>query len=324
MAGHPRRAERHAVTAWRDRGFWLRIVALLVLLVGLWLPPITVSRPVYTVVAVLDVTMSMTVRDQSVDGAPASRIAMEKQAARALLSQLPCGSRFGLAIFVERQPFLLFEPVESCDNFSALDEEIGQVDWRMGWDSESHIAQVLLESLRMTRKLGADLVFMTDGQETPPLSWDGAPDFSGNRGTIRGLVLGVGGKTFSPIPKYSTYGREIGFYKAGDVPSETAGLFRGHEHLSAVDEPHLRALAADTGLEYRHLDSPADVFAAYREQARPLIRSERTSLRWMAGCLALLFTLAAMLPRHPAVVGTWSGSILPGCRRMADRVIGRA
>ena len=285
------------MTAWRDRGFWLRAAALLVLLVGLSLPPVIVARPVYTVVAVLDITLSMNVRDQSVDGAQASRIAMEKRAARALLAALPCGSRFGLAVFVERQPFLLFDPVEACENFSALDREIGTVDWRMGWDSESHIGEVLLASLRLTRRLGADLVFMTDGQETPPVSWDGAPDFSGVRGLVHGLVLGVGGRQFSPIPRYYTYGREVGVYKPGDVPSETAGLFRGREHLSAVDEPHLRALAADTGLGYRHLDRPADLFAAYREQARPQTRRDPAKLAWVAGCVALALALGASLPR---------------------------
>ena len=167
----------------------------------------------------------------------------------------------------------------------------------MGWDSESHIGEVLLASLRLARTLGADLVFMTDGQETPPVSWDGAPDFSGVSGTVRGLVVGVGGLRFSPIPKYDTYGREIGVYRAGDVPSETAGLFRGHEHLSAVDEPHLRSLAADTGLGYRHLDGERDMVEAYREQARPLMRRDQMKIGWLAGCLALLLTCAAMLPR---------------------------
>ena len=56
----------------------------------------------------------------------------------------------------------------------------------------------------MARKLGADLVFMTDGQETPPLSWEAAPDFSGVLGSLRGVVIGVGGRRFSPIPKYDS------------------------------------------------------------------------------------------------------------------------
>ena len=284
--------------AWRERGFLLRAGALLCLLAGAWLPPITIARPVYTVIAVLDITLSMNVRDQSIDGAAVSRIAIEKRATQDLLAHLPCGSRFGLAIFVERQPFLLFEPVEACENFSALADEITAIDWRMGWDSESHIGEALLASLRLVRHFGADLVFMTDGQETPPVSWDGAPDFTSVRGSARGLVLGVGGRTFSQIPKYDTYGREIGVYKAGDVPSETVGLFRGREHLSAVDEPHLSALAAQTGLEYRHLEGANDVFAAYRAQARPLVREQRMRLTWVAGCLATLLVLAAMLPRQ--------------------------
>ena len=287
--------------AWRDRGFLLRAGALLCLVAGLWLPPVTIARPVYTVIAVLDITLSMNVRDQFIDGAAVSRIAMEKRAMQDLLAHLPCGSRFGLAVFVERQPFLLFEPVEACENFSALDEEIKAVDWRMGWDSESHIGEALLASLRLVRHFGADLVFMTDGQETPPVSWDGAPDFTSVRGSARGVVLGVGGRAFSPIPKYDTYGREIGVYKAGDVPSETAGLFRGREHLSAVDEPHLAALAAETGLEYRHLDGANDVFAAYRAQARPLMREERVRLTWVSGCVAMLLALGAMLPRRLAL-----------------------
>ncbi len=289
------------MTAWRERGFLLRAACLLVLLAGLLAPPVAVLRPVFTVVAVLDITLSMNVRDQMLDGAPASRIAMEKRAAGQLLARLPCGSRFGLAIFVERQPFLLFEPVEACENFPALDAEVGAIDWRMGWDSESHISDALLGSLRLARHLGADLVFMTDGQETPPLAWEGAADFSGVRGAVHGLILGVGGAAFSPIPKYDTYGRETGTYRAGDVPSETAGLFRGREHLSAVDAPHLAGLAADTGLAYRHLDGPDGVFAAYSEQASPALRRERMRLGWVAGCLALPLALAAMLPPRAGI-----------------------
>ena len=138
---------------------------------------------------------------------------------------------------------------------------------------------------------------MTDGQETPPLSWDGAPDFSAVRNAAHGVIFGVGGREFSPIPKFDTYGREVGVYKAGDVPSETAGLFRGREHLSAVDEPHLRALATETGLAYAHLENGIDPFVAYRVAAQPIPRSEKISLRWLAGSAALLLAFATTLPR---------------------------
>jgi len=268
-----------------------RAAALVLLITSLFLPKFSALRAVYDVIAVLDITGSMNVRDQHLDGEAASRIAMEKRAVRRLLADLPCGSKLGLAVFVEKQPFLLFEPVETCENFSALDAEIAAVDWRMGWDSESHIAETLRAAIQMASPLGADLLFMTDGQETPPLSWGTPPDFSALSGTLHGVIEGVGGHDFVPIPKFDTSGRQIGIFKPGDVPSEQAGLFRGREHLSAVDEPHLRSLAASTGLAYAHLDGEAALMPAVRAHAVARMHPATIDLRWLPASAALLLLL---------------------------------
>jgi mxaL protein len=280
----------------KDWRFWLRCVALALLVTGLVIPPRKTARDVYKLVAVLDITGSMNVRDQRLDGADASRLAMEKRSIRRLLSRLPCGSRLGLAIFVEKQPFLLFEPVETCDNFSALDEEIAAIDWRMGWDSESHIAETLLASMKMTKGLNADLVFMTDGQETPPLWWNAAPDFSAVRGGLKGLIAGIGANTFSPIPKFDGYGRETGVFKPGDVPLEHDGMFRGREHLSALDEPHLRQLAASSGLDYMHLTEPDALLPALQQHATRRSEVSLINQSWMFASLALACLVACILP----------------------------
>ena len=275
----------------------LRTAALGVLLLAFAIPPVTIDRPVRDVVAVLDITGSMNVRDQHLDGIAVSRIAMEKRSVRTLLAALPCGSRLGLAVFVEGQPFLLFQPTETCANYPALNDEISAIDWRMGWDSESHIAESLLAAIRMATSLHADLVFMTDGQETPPMSWSAAPDFSRVRGTARGLVVGVGGHDFVPIPKYDPNGREIGVFKPGDVPSEKAGLFRGREHLSAVDEPHLQALAAQSGLAYQHLDGPDAMYAPLVREGVARLQPTRTALDWAPALVALGLLGAAQAGR---------------------------
>ena len=284
------------MTVLADPRFGLRCAALALLLAGLALPPLHVSRAVYDVVAVLDITGSMNVRDQYLRGAAVSRIAMEKQAVRRLLARLPCGSRLGLAVFVEKQPFLLFQPVETCENFSALDREVGDVDWRMGWDAESHIAETLIAAIPMAASLDADLVFMTDGQETPPLGWDSPPDFSHLRGRAHGVIEGVGGTAFAPIPKFDVNGREIGVFKPGDVPSEQTGLFRGREHLSAVDEPHLRGLASATGLAYRHLDGEDALFPTLTQHAERRAEPGTMPLGWACASLALLLLTAAAMP----------------------------
>jgi mxaL protein len=276
------------VSAWRDWRFRLGCAAFLLLLAGIVLPSMPVSRPIYDAIVVLDITGSMNVRDQTLDGAPATRLELEKRVTRRLLAALPCGSRLGVAIFVETRPFLLFEPVESCGNATPLDQEIAGIDWRMAWDGESHIAIGLHNAMLTAKALGADLIFMTDGQEVPPLWWTGAPNFDDVRGTAHGLIAGIGGLAFSPIPKFDFAGRQIGTWKPGEIPSERTGLFHGREHLSAVDEPHLQSLARQSGLAYLHVTDPGALLDAFARAVPRRSRPSVVDIRVVPAALALV------------------------------------
>jgi mxaL protein len=277
-------------------GFRLQACALLVLLSSFLFRPWHVARPIYELVAIMDITGSMNVRDQASGGAPATRLAAEKAALRAMLAALPCGSRLGLGIFVERRPLLLLEPIETCGNFGVLDAELGAIDWKMGWDSESHIAEGIANTLPLAGALGADMIFLTDGQEEPPLAWTAPPDFARVRGTAHGLVVGVGGYGFSPIPRFDRQGNEIGIWRRDDVPAEPIGIFHGHENMSAVDEPHLRDLARQSGLTYLHLTDPAGLFPAFAASVPPRLRASTIDLRFVAAALALLLLAGAASP----------------------------
>jgi len=276
------------VIALADRRFWLSGAALLLLLLTFVLPAVQAARPVYQVVAVLDITGSMNTRDQSADGRKISRIEMEKRALTSLIASLPCGSRLGVGIFVEERPLLLFEPVETCGNYAPLTASIEGIGWRMGWDSESHIAGGVRAAMVMARDLDADLVFMTDGQEMPPLSWSAPVDFGPVRGAAGGMLVGVGGTDFVPIPKFDHAGREIGVWKPGQVPSETGGIFKGHEYLTAVNEPHLRELATATGLSYFHLHQADDLFAQLQRALPRRTQQTVVDMRAVPAGLALL------------------------------------
>jgi len=284
------------VIAVRDRRFWCGLAALFLLLATFAVPRLRVSRAVYTVLAVLDITGSMNARDQTLAGEPVSRISMGKQALQQLLVSLPCGSRLGVGIFVEERPFLLFEPVETCGNYAPLSRAIAGIDWKMGWDSESHIAAGLRAGMVAARDLDANLIFLTDGQETPPLSWSAPVDFAPVRGTVDGLLVGIGGFNFVPIPKFDRTGREIGAWKAGEVPSETGGIFKGHEYLTAVDEPHLRALAKSTALVFVHLDSAGDVLAPLARAVPRRVRQTTLDIRWVPASFALLLLAFSAVP----------------------------
>jgi mxaL protein len=142
----------------------------------------------------------------------------------------------------------------------------------------------------------------------PPLAWSAPPTFSAVRGATGGLIIGVGGHDFVPIPKFDKFGREIGVWKAGEVPTETGGLFKGYEHLTAVDEPHLRSLAAETGLTYLHLDNADAIRAPLTRAATPMRRETELDLRAVPASLALVALLAASFGsrrrrRLPGIVG---------------------
>ena len=292
-----------------DWAFRLSCLAWLLLLSTFFLPDISVRRTTYSVVAVLDITGSMNTRDVSVAGAALSRIEMEKRALQDLLAALPCGSKLGVAIFVEERPFLLVAPVETCGNFAPLSQTIAGIDWRMGWDSESHIAAGLRAAMVLAKGQDSDLLFMTDGQEMPPLSWSTPPDFAPVRGTVGGAIIGVGGNALVPIPKFDKTGKLVGVWKPGEVPSETGGMFKGHEYLTAEDGPHLRSLAAQSALAYLHMRQPADLENDAVRYFAPRMAPGTRDMRFVPAFLALLLLVVANVRAE-----AWGKRLFPHAR----------
>lgn len=325
----------------RDLRTRLLAVAMLGLGIALAGPEVRLSRPGYDLLLVLDITGSMNARDRSVDGRVASRLAFVQATLRTFLARLPCGSRAGLGVFTERRSFLLFEPVEVCANFAPLDGAVAALDWRMAWEGDSRIAAGLDSALELARGVGADLVFLSDGHEAPPLPPSAmlpAPDVppvgAVGAGTVRGVVAGVGGAVPVPIPRFDAQGRETGFYRPEDVPHETrlgpppadassrpgwhprnapwgGAALAGTEHLSALREDHLRALAARTGLGYRPLTDAAALEAALRANGaarRPVTVTVDARPVPAGVALLALLTLYGVLPLRDRL---WPGRRRP-------------
>jgi mxaL protein len=300
----------------------LRLLAGALVLVALALVarPVPFARDGVSVLAIVDITGSMNVRDYvGADGIPTSRLDTAKATLRNLVAGLPCGSRFALGLFTERRPFLLFTPIETCSGFAPIAGALAGIDWRMAWEGDSRISAGLFRSIAMAEELGTDLVFITDGQEAPPLPSRGGPAFEGRPGGVRGLIVGAGAPGLSPIPRYDDRGRETGFYGAGDVQQENrfgpppadaaqregynprnapfgAVAASGTEHLSSVRESYLRSLAGETGLVYAPLDGPAGLSAPLRGAATTRPVPGRFDPRPVLGAAALLLLLAAFLP----------------------------
>jgi mxaL protein len=304
----------------RDARFLSLAFATAMIAVALLFPRVSLVRNGVDALVTIDITGSMNTRDYMIEGKPASRLEFAKRALRGLVADLPCPSRIALAIFTEREPFLLFEPIDICENFAAVDAAIAGLDWRMAWEGDSRISAGFFRAIEMARRLGADLVFVTDGQEAPPLPAYGAPVFDGKRGEVAGLVLGAGGYEPAPIPKFDERGREIGVYGAEEVPHESrfglpppgaelregynprnapfGAMTIGSEHLSSVREPYLRELAERTGLTYAHLDKTEGLAGALRAAARPRASLAPLDLRpfFAAAALAGFVVLFLVVP----------------------------
>lgn len=317
----------------RDPRLVLLTLATLSLIATFVAPKITVRRPTFDFLAVVDITGSMNVRDYAASGLPVSRLDAVKTALRTMLIELPCPSHVGLGVFSERRTFLLFELIDVCADFAPLEASIDALDWRMAWEGDSRVSTGLFGAIDLARQLKSDLLFFTDGHEAPPLPARGAPTFDGRAGELRGLIIGVGGYELSPIPKFDDKGREIGFLGVDDVPHESrfglppegaerrkgynarnapfgAAAAVGVEHLSSVKEDYLRSLAEKTGLAYAHLEDGKSLWADYAAVAAARMREAAFDLRPFLGAAAALFTFFA-------AAGPWLARALVQLRRTA-------
>jgi len=305
------------MTLWHDR--WLLSFAALALAAGLLDPGMMMERELFDHVIVLDVTQSMNVADEQLDGRPVSRLAFAKHALRQSLLQLPCGSKVGWAIFTEYRSLLLIAPIEVCANLTELRSTLAQIDSRMAWSGNSEVAKGLHSAIGIARQLPdkPSLVFVTDGHEAPPLNPHHRPSFDDKPGEVLGLIVGVGDALPVPIPKTDPEGGPLGYWRADEVmqtdprslgrgasvrgetlvdenagrPGAALGATPGLEHLSALREGYLRLLAGEQGLVFVRLESQQRLAAALTSPALakpvPVRTGGRTFLAGLAFCLLL-------------------------------------
>lgn len=285
-------------------------MALLAMAV-LWLRPSNIQKqPIYQFTVIIDITRSMNATDYQSEAGAISRLEHIKTTLRQLLAQLPCESKMGLGLFTERRSTLLFEPIEVCKSFAEIDAAISHIDWRMAWAADSNIAKGLLNTLEMLQKQEGGIIFITDGQEAPPVNPSYRADFSGIKGKAKGLILGAGDLAAVSIPKFNADGKPNGVYAQDDVPHRStfgqnnldpsqiegynarnapfgSAAVKGNEHLTSLHENYLQQLSTESGLAYARL---TDLEALQKSlQTAPLATEKpvATDVRWQPAVLAL-------------------------------------
>lgn len=319
---------------------FLLLSACLFLLAALADPYLTVPRRTYDFLFVLDITGSMNVADAGPAGSRQRRLTFGKHLIRSVLGELPCGSRAGLGVFTEHRTFLLFAPVEICDNYLVISTMIDEIDRRMAWAELSEVAKGLYSGLESIATLAsrseegatgkAQLVFMTDGHEAPPVHPALRPKFRGQKGEARGLIAGIGGATPVRIPRLDEEDRVIGYWTKDEVMQvdrHTAGrsstqggeamvgidssdlqerIARGTEHLSSLHEDYLRQLAAETGLDYLRTTTDEAFARALLDPRYAKEQPAVTNVAWIPAGLSLLclvYLFGSPLLRGRAAIG---------------------
>lgn len=211
-------------------------------------------------------------------------------------NQIVMPSRGGLGAFADYRTLLLLAPIEVCSNYNDLLVSLNYIDGRMRWRNASEIAKGVSWAIRGAREIGegANVVFLTDGQEAPPLRPSAHPIFDDVKpGEIRGWLIGAGGDTPRPIPKTDRNGNSLGYWSAQDVvqrlgePAD-AKVNPNREHLSALREPYLKAIAQQVGFEYARLSKPSSVGEAMLDSRFAHRKPVPTDLYWIPSAAALL------------------------------------
>lgn len=306
---------------WRGR---ILISVILLLAICLLKPQANLPKKVFDWFIVIDITQSMNVRDMSKQGKELSRLAFAKDTIRTSLKSLPCGSRVAIGLFTERDTSTVTYPMEVCTHFGALDATIANFDWRMAWAADSYIVNGLFSAIKQTQKLDNNMriVFISDGNQAPPINPDYIPKFEGKVGAVNGSIFGIGGENPARIPKldadnnisgyweleevmrYATFGvnrktesvLEMENHHGRNAPHGSNPAERTNAHLSALDESNLKALSKETGLDYFRLTNANSMADQLTNSKMATWRTSKIDLRAWFAIPALFLVILFFIP----------------------------
>jgi mxaL protein len=300
-------ALRRAIAFVRGRRLTVLLLAALALVPVFFAPKIVLPGGTYAWLFVIDVTESMNVRDADPRSPDESRLDFAKTSVVAALAALPCGSRASVALFAGIDTLTLFEPLEVCAHFPAIEKVVSGLDWRMAWDGDSRVEPGLVNALHEAGSRHLDVAFVTDGDEAPHVDEPRLGDLLALRGPVKGVILGVGSADPHPVPRLDADDRIVGYWSALDAAREgfhpnlvetlasgasDADLAASHalddvvEHRSALRATYLAQLATAAGLGYATADSTQRLAASVTDRSLERIADAERDLRLVFGLAA--------------------------------------
>ena len=299
------------------RDISLLAAALLLLIIALFKPTVPVKRDIFSYLLVADISQSMNVKDMSLDGKVVSRMQYQQFLLHRIIGEMPCGTQVSMGLFAGVSVAALYTPIEVCENFAAIEDTIDNLDWRNGWSGNSRVRESMVTMAKLIRSFPepAQVVYFTDGEETPRLHIFNTRDLTGFQGGKDWLLVGIGSDKGTAIPKLDEKNQLIGYWSAesfamqpgvAQIAQDNIGSREdsvaeepSDRYMSRLDEKYLISLAKEISANYVNGNSLQNILAAMKNQ--PPARRDKAAfeLRWIIAGLAGLLFLAAYLPKHP-------------------------
>ena len=299
------------------RDITLLSIALVLLVIALFKPTIPIKRDVYSYLFVADISQSMNVIDMQLNGKPVSRMQYQQHLLHRIIGEMPCGNQVSIGLFAGVSVAALYTPIEVCQNFAAIEDTIDHLDWRNGWSGNSRVRESMVTMAKLIRSFPepAQVVYLSDGEETPKLHIFNTRDLTGFQGGKDWLLVGIGSDKGTAIPKLDEKNQLIGYWSAesfamqpgvAQIAQENIGTREdsvasapSDRYMSRLDEKYMISVAKEISGNYVNGNSVQNVLSAMKNQ--PPARREKTAfdLKWILAGLAGLLFLAAYMPKHP-------------------------
>ena len=299
------------------RDITLLCIALILLIIALFKPTVPIKRDIYSYILVADISQSMNVKDMSILGKTVSRMEYQQFLLHRIIGEMPCGTQVSISLFAGVSVAALYTPIEVCENFAAIEDTIDHLDWRNGWSGNSRVRESMVTLAKLIRSFPepAQVVYFSDGEETPKLHVFNTRDLTGFQGGKDWLLVGIGSDKGTAIPKLDDKNQLIGYWSAesfalqpgvAQIAQENIGSREdsvassaSDRYMSKLDEKYMMSVAKEVGGNYVNGSSLQNILAAMKEQP-PARRSKADfELKWLLAGVAGLLFLAAYLPKHP-------------------------
>jgi len=296
--------------AWQD-GTLFFVLALFTLLPIWFEPHMSQKSVVQDTLFVIDISESMNVRDVDFPKPQSDRLTLAKLAVREGMAALPCGSRVSVGLFAGDEVVILFEPLEICRHFPAIEQVVTNLDSRMRWIGDSWVVRALVSAIKEAERRKINLVMVTDSDEMPHHSAPRFADLIDYQNKVKGLLWGVGGEAPQPVPRLDGYNQIVGYWTPEEAviegnhpnllafvralaPGEKAPagtLDEVGEHLSAFNQQFMQTIAQTLAMEFSKISQPVDAVKSLKNASYQKQAVAQRDARWIIGLIALVLII---------------------------------